>query len=72
EITANIPTYAVFRHPATGNHTCAAYNGASTPRLVTFSNGAVLYLAPRALVSTPVGGCVAMTYHYQYLPVMLR
>lgn len=72
QITANIPTYAVFRDPATGNLTCAAYNATSTPRLVTFSNGAVLYLAPRTLGSTPVGGCVAMTYHYQYLPVMLR
>lgn len=58
-ITADIATYAVFRDPDTGNHTCVAYNSTAVPRTVRFSNDAVLELPPRTLVSTPVGGCVA-------------
>lgn len=70
-ITADIATYAVFRHPVTGNLTCTAYNATGIPRWVTFSNGAKLYLAPRTLGSTAVGGCMALD-NDQYLPVIVR
>ena len=59
-ITANTPTYAVFKDPGTGKRTCAAYNPTDTRRTVTFSNGFVLSLAPYTLGSTPVGGCVTL------------
>jgi endoglucanase Acf2 len=71
-ITADIPTYAVFRDPATGNRTCVAYNSAGAPRTATFSNDAILYLPPRTLVSTPVGGCVATSLWWVYLPLLSR
>jgi endoglucanase Acf2 len=74
-ITADISTYAVFRHPVTGNLTCTAYNATGTPRWVTFSNGALLYLAPRTLGSTSVGGCEApgpQPQQIQFLPAILR
>jgi endoglucanase Acf2 len=58
-ITADIPTYAVFRHPETGRHTCVAYNSGPTPRTVTFTNEAILHLPPHTLMSTGVGDCVA-------------
>ena len=58
-ITADIPTYAVFRHPNTGARTCVAYNATGTPRTVTFSNDAVLHVPPRTLLSTPAGACEA-------------
>jgi endoglucanase Acf2 len=38
EVTANIPTYAVFV-TASGDTTYTAYNAESTPRLVSFSDG---------------------------------
>ncbi len=60
-VTADIPTYAVFRDPATGDRTCAAYNATGTPRTVTFSNDAVLNVPPHTLVSTPAGMCEAST-----------
>lgn len=70
-VTANISTYAVFVDPMTGNRTCTAYNAAGTPRWVTFSNGALLYVAPRTLASTSVGGCQAAG-PLQFLPMILR
>lgn len=60
-VTADIPTYAVFRDPVTGDRTCAAYNSTGTPRTVTFSNDAVLNVPPRTLVSTAAGACEATT-----------
>lgn len=57
-VTADIATYAVLIDPTTQNRTCMAYNATGVPQMVTFSNGAMLYLAPRTLVSTPVGSCV--------------
>jgi hypothetical protein len=71
-ITADIPTYAVFRDPATGNRTCVAYNSGSMPRLATFSHDAMLYLPPRAMVSSPVGGCVEGSIWWSYLPLLRR
>ena len=70
-VKANIPTYAVFIDPMTGNRTCTAYNATGTPRWVTFSNGALLYVAPRTLGSTSVGGCKAAG-PLQFLPMILR
>lgn len=70
-ITADIATYAVFRHPVTGGLTCTAYNATGVPLWVTFSNGAMLYLAPHTLGSTAVGQCVALNNHL-YLPVIVR
>ena len=70
-ITANIPTYAVFRDPMTDALTCAAYNPTGTARLVTFSNGTSLYLTPRTLGSTPVGGCFTLDEHL-FLPMIKR
>ena len=70
-VTANIATYAVFKDPETGKRTCAAYNPSETPRTVIFSNGATLYLAPRTLGSTPVGGCLTFNHHV-FLPITIR
>jgi endoglucanase Acf2 len=69
-VTANIPTYAVFADPVTGDLTCAAYNPADTPQTVTFSNGAIIYLPPHTLGSTPVGNCVEASQ--VLLPIIIR
>ncbi len=45
-ITANIPTYAVFQDAA-GDLTYVAYNAGSTERLVTFSDGFSMSVAPK-------------------------
>jgi endoglucanase Acf2 len=74
-VTADIPTYAVFINPNTGDRTCTAYNPTDTLRTVTFSNDARIVLAPRTLGSTPVGGCVpyvAPSSYPQYLPLIVR
>jgi endoglucanase Acf2 len=70
-VTANISTYAVFVNPVTGKRTCMAYNPTETGRTVTFSNGFTIYLAPRTLGSTPVGGCLSLG-HRQFLPLILQ
>ncbi|MGB0650817.1 MAG: glycosyl hydrolase [Rhodothermales bacterium] len=49
-ITANIPTYGVFRDAA-GERTYVAYNSAATSRNVVFSDGTQLEVGPRELVS---------------------
>lgn len=49
-ITADIPTYAVFRDEA-GERTYVAYNAASTSKEVAFSDGTLLEVGPRALSS---------------------
>jgi endoglucanase Acf2 len=70
-VTADIATYAVFVDPATQTRTCAAYNSTGTARTVTFSNGFELDVAPRTLVSTPVGECET-TMLFQFLPAIMR
>ena len=70
-ITADIATYAVFKHPDTGKRTCAAYNPSGTTRTVTFSNGFILAVAPRTLASTPLGGCLTLGQRL-FLPVLAR
>jgi hypothetical protein len=57
-VTADIPTYAVFSNPATGDLTCVAYNATGVAKTVTFSNGAILQVPPHTLVNTAVGECV--------------
>ncbi len=47
-IFADIPTYAVFRDPA-GDLTYVAYNAGSQDRLVTFSDGYSMTVAPKEL-----------------------
>jgi endoglucanase Acf2 len=74
-VTADTPTYAVFADPVTGARTCAAYNPTNEQKMVKFSNGAYLVLAPYTLGSTPVGGCVFMTpppTYLLYLPTVLH
>lgn len=50
-IVADIPTYAVFRDQLE-DLTYIAYNSGSEPRLVTFSDGFSLQLAPREMKSS--------------------
>ena len=70
-VTADVATYAVFKDPATGTHTCAAYNPTSSPITVRFSNGAMLDLPSHTLGSTPVGGCIAFSHHV-FIPLVSR
>lgn len=47
DVTADAPLYAVFERD--GTRTYLAYNAASTPRKVSFSDGAALVVGPRSL-----------------------
>ena len=49
-ITADVPTYAVFRD-RNGDLTYVAYNAGATPRTVTFSDGFALTVGPREMAS---------------------
>ena len=50
DIVADIPTYSVFRDAA-GDLTYIAYNAGSHNRLVTFSDGYSMWVAPKSLKS---------------------
>ncbi len=55
QVTADLPTYAVFEKD--GALTCVAYNPGEAARVVTFSNGVSLPVPARKMVVTAPGGC---------------